>query len=303
MTIIDQDVRSERSPGDAVPVYRRAKFTDDRYSIDRARTIVFLGSIMCLGVLVLPPVVRWVMLPLAFTLPGHALVVAIFGQQLEFGGFRRVGLSAAMTLVVYPLFALTALVAGARWTETTVVVSTMLLIGGCAAVIARRKVRAQRGVPRIEPRSEAYEVTIPGRDLVVPALAIGLSVLITWASVSVLPRKPLDEFSSIALDGTWALTARAVPVDPERTTVVQFRVTNETTSELSYVVTAGIVDGPDWTGATETLAPGATWIGEAEGQALAGSCRSKLEIDMHVVDDQTNHYPLAVYFRDQTISC
>lgn len=266
-----------------------------------------LGLVLCVGAWLIPESYRFVLWPLAMFVPGHAIVTAVFGDHLDFGGFRRVGLSMALTLAAYPLVALSALIVGRRWTEGTVLVGSFLLISACAATIRRREVRAQYGrtdaPDRTEEPAEVGSSRIRLSELVLPGFSIGLALLIAWASLFVFPRKAPDEFSSIALEGTWALTARSVPANPSRDVAVTFRIDNETTTVQEYVVTSGIVDGPDWETKSQVLEPGQAWVDTVSGRVAPGRCRSRLEIDMTVVGDPEDHFPLAVFFRDSTIEC
>ncbi|MEM1335616.1 MAG: DUF1616 domain-containing protein, partial [Actinomycetota bacterium] len=245
--------------------------------------------------------------PLAAFVPGHAIVCAVFGDHLDFGGFRRVGLSMALTLAAYPMMALAGIVVGRYWTHGTVVGGTFLLTVGCAFVQWRREVRTAEGrtaePDRIEEPAEVGPSRIRISELILPGISIGLALLIAWASISVFPRKAPDEFSSIALEGTWALTARAVPANPSNDVSVTFRIDNETTSVQEYVVRSAIVDGPGWETKTQVLEPGQAWVDTVSGRIAEGRCRSRLEIDMEVVGDAEDHFPLAVFFRDSTIEC
>ncbi|MEM7142708.1 MAG: DUF1616 domain-containing protein [Actinomycetota bacterium] len=270
-------------------------------SLSSAITILVLGTVLALGGFFLPTGIRWVMWPLAMIVPGHAVVCAVFGHDLDFGGFRRAGLSAALTLICYPLIALTALVLGFRLTATVVSVGTFLLCAGCAAIVHRRE-RRDRAAPTVpvEPRvGRRLQVA----ELLVPGGAIVGSMLIVLASLQLFPRQPAEEFSVIALAGTWALTARAVPANPSRDVEVTYRIENRTGRVQEYEITAGIVDGPQWTGAAVAIEPGATWVGTTVGRALEDSCRSQLEIDMRVIGDAEDHFPLKIFLRDSTIDC
>jgi len=274
---------------------------------DSAVAVFALGLVLATGGLLLPTSVRWIMWPLAMTVPGHAIISAAFGRHLDFSGFRRAGLTAAMTLVAYPLLALTGLVLGLRLTHLSVVLSTAVLTSGCAGVILRReRSEAVLGIDHPEQLEEPPEVgssRIRLSELIIPTLAIGTSMLIALASISVFPRKAPDEFSSIALEGTWALAAHVVPADPGRDITVSFRIDNETTRRQEYIVRAAMVDGPDWSTRTRILEPGQAWVDTVGGRVTPGSCRSRLEIDMEVVGDPEDHFPLAVFFRDNTIDC
>ncbi|MEO0492529.1 MAG: DUF1616 domain-containing protein [Actinomycetota bacterium] len=269
--------------------------------------ILVLGLVLCAGGLFIPIEYRFVLWPLAVFVPGHAIVCAVFGDHLDFGGFRRVGLSMALTLAAYPMMALTGIVVGRYWTHGTVVGGTLLLTVACAFVQWRREVRAEQGLVAEPDRREEPAEVGPSRlrvtELLLPGGSIVLALLIAWASITVFPRKAPDEFSSISLEGTWALTARAVPANPSNDVSVTFRIDNETTRVQVYVVTAAIVDGPGWETKTQILEPGQAWVDTVSGRIADGRCRSRLEIDMEVVGGDEDHFPLAVFFRDSTIEC
>ncbi len=270
-------------------------------------SILTLGVVLCSGALLIPAEFRFVMWPLAMYVPGHAIVTAVFGDHLDFSGFRRVGLSMALTLAAYPMLALAGLVVGRYWTRGTIVGGTFLLVSACAFVVWRREQRAAAGLvdepDQVEEPAEVGSSRIRITELILPTCSIGLALLIAWASLFVFPRKAPDEFSSIALEGTWALTARAVPANPSRDVEVTFRIDNETTQVQEYVVRSGIVDGPEWETKTQILEPGQAWVSTVAGRIAEDRCRSRLEIDMEVVGDDEDHFPLAVFFRDSTIEC
>lgn len=270
-------------------------------------TVLGLGLLLCAGGLLIPIEYRFVMWPLAVFFPGHAIVCAVFGDHLDFGGFRRVGLSMALTLAAYPMMALAGIVVGRYWTHGTVIGGTFILTAGCAFVVWRREQRALLGrvaePDRVEEPAEVGPSRIRISELFLPGASILLSLLIAWASLSIFPRKAPDAFSSIALEGTWALTARAVPANPSNDVSVTFRVDNETTQVQEYVIRSGIVDGPGWETKRQVLEPGQAWVDTVSGRIAEDRCRSRLEIDMEVVGDDEDHFPLAVFFRDSTIEC
>lgn len=302
-----QDHRSaEQSKDDSIdrPADPVALDKDGFFALDRARSLLVMAALLTLGATMLPTSVRWLTLPLAYALPGHAMVCAIFGRHLEFGGVRRAALTIALTLPTYPIIALSALVLEMRMTKTVVVVGTDLLVGGCAAIVARRARLRRRGVGQPEPVSSHYaDATIRIRELIIPGAAMITAILVVLASVVVLPRRLPDEYSSIALDGTWALASRVVPVDPGRSIEVQFEVTNKTREVHDYTVSGQVVDGPTWSTVTKRLEPQEVWNGTVSGQAKKGSCRARLNIQMSVTGESTKHSPLAVFLSDRSIEC
>jgi len=286
------------------PMHHASLDKDGFFAIDRARSLLVMAALLTLGATLLPTSVRWLTVPLAFALPGHAMVCAIFGRHLEFGGVRRAALSIAITLTTYPIIALIALVLEMRMTKFVVVVGTDILIGGCSAVVARRASLRRRGLAEPEPVSEHYaDASIRIRELLIPGTAMAAAVLVVLASVVVLPRRLPDEYSSIALDGTWALASRAVPVDPGRSIEVQFQVVNKTREVHDYMVSGQVVDGPTWTTATKRLQPDEIWKGTVSGQAKTGSCRSRLNVELSVTGETAAHSPLAVFLRDRSVQC
>ena len=94
-----------------------------------------------------------------------------------------------------------------------------------------------------------------------------------------------------------------MPANPSNDVSVTFRVDNETTQVQEYVIRAGIVDGPGWETKRQVLEPGQAWVDTVSGRIAEDRCRSRLEIDMEVVGDSEDHFPLAVFFRDSTIEC
>jgi len=299
--------RSPQSPVEGQPDKPRHQVSLDKdgfFPVDRARSLLVMAALLTLGSTLLPTSVRWIMVPLAFALPGHAIVCATFGRHLEFGGVRRVGLSIAITLTTYPIIALTALVLEMRMTKTVVVAGTDILIGGCAAVVARRASLRRRGLSEPEPVSDHYaDATIRVRELLIPGSAMVAAIVVVFASVVVLPRRLPDEYSSIALDGTWALVSRAVPVEPGHPIEVQFQVVNKTREVHDYTVSGQIVEGPAWSSVTKRLQPNEVWKDTVTGEAKSGSCRSRLNISMTVTGDAVAHSPLAVFLRDRSIQC
>ena len=288
----------------AEPTHHASLDQDGFFAIDRARSLLVMAALLTLGATLLPTSVRWLTLPLALALPGHALVCAIFGRHLEFGGVRRVALSIAITLTTYPLIALTALVLEMRMTKFVVVAGTDILVGGCAAVVAHRASKRRRGQAEPEPVSDHYaDASIRVRELLIPGAAMIAAVLVVLASVVVLPRRLPDEYSSIALDGTWSLVSHAVPVDPQQSIEVQFQVANKTRETHDYTVTGQVVDGPSWSTATKRLQPGEVWQDTVSGQTKAGSCRSRLNIELSVTGETAAHSPLAVFLRDRSAQC
>lgn len=275
--------------------------------LDSAITVFALGVVLCLGGWFIPEGARFVMLPLAFWVPGHAFVSAAFGQHLDVGGFRRIGLEMAITLTSYPLIALSGLVLGFYWLKSTVIIGTLLLVSLCSAVIWRREQLEARGrveePDRLEEPAEVGASRIRWSELVLPFSSISLALLIAAASLVVFPRKAPDPYNAIALEGTWALAAHAVPANPSNDVSVTYRIDNRTTEVQEYVVRSGIVDGPEWETQVVAIEPGEFYIGTATGRIAEDRCRSRLEIDMDVVGDDEDHFPLALFFRDSTIEC
>ncbi len=308
MAIITDPILENRRPVDE-PVAGRSVDPDTLdndgfFALDRARSLLVMAAVLTLGSVLLPTSVRWLTLPLAFALPGHAMVCAIFGRHLEFGGVRRAALSIALTLTSYPIIALSALVFEMRMTKTVIVVGTDMLVGGCATVVARRAWLRQRGLAEAEPVSDHYaDATIRIRELIIPGTAMVTAILVVLASVVVLPRRPPDEYSSIALDGTWALASRVVPVDPGRSIEVQFEVANRTREVHDYTVSGQVVDGPSWSAVTKRLRPQEVWKGTVSGPVKAGSCRSRLNIQLSVTGESVRHSPLAIFLSDRSVEC
>lgn len=275
--------------------------------LDSSVTVFCLGVALCLGGWFIPIGFRFVMLPLALWVPGHAIVSAAFGRHLDFGGFRRIGLSMALTLAAYPLTALSGLVLGFYWLKSTVIVGTFIVVSLCAAIIWRREQLDAAGrteaPDRLEDPAEVGASRIRWSELILPFSSIALALVIGWASLFVFPRKAPDAYSSIALEGTWALTAHAVPANPANEVTVTYRIDNRTPQVQEYVVRSAVVDGPDWGTASVAIEPGEAYVGTVTGPIAAGSCRSRLEIDMDVLGDDEDHFPLAVFFRDSTIDC
>ncbi|MFT5202174.1 MAG: hypothetical protein ACI9C1_001559 [Candidatus Aldehydirespiratoraceae bacterium] len=98
-------------------------------------------------------------------------------------------------------------------------------------------------------------------------------------------------------------TARGVPADPARYVTVTFRVDNQTVSTQEYEVRSAIKDGPECTGNVVASKSGESLIGSTTGGAMEDSCRPRFEIDMSVVHNSEDHFPLAVFVSDSTIRC
>jgi len=311
MAIITDPVLENRRPVNEpadtsaeLPVDPDTFDNDGFFALDRARSLLVMAALLTMGSVLLPTGVRWLTLPLAFALPGHAMVCAIFGRHLEFGGVRRAALSIALTLTSYPIIALSALVFEMRMTKTVVVGGTDMLVGGCAAVVARRAWLRQHGLAEAEQVSDHYaDAAIRFRELIIPGTAMVTAILVVLASVVVLPRRLPDEYSSIALDGTWALASRVVPVDPGRTIRVQFEVANRTRGIHDYTVSGQVVDGPTWSTVTKRLQPEEVWKGTVSGQAKTGSCRARLNIQLSVTGESVKHSPLAIFLSDRSVEC
>ncbi|RMH69810.1 MAG: DUF1616 domain-containing protein [Actinomyces sp.] len=279
------------------------RHADQRLIVDTARFVVASAAALGVAALLLPPSVRWVLVPAALFVPGHAVVSALFGQHLEFGGVRRAALTVVLSFVSYALLALAVFAAGFRMSRVTVVVSVNVLAWVCAAVIAHRKIRAQRGEAVSDPPPPTYRPRLDPRQLVVPVGAMVLALVVAWGSVHVLPRRPPEEYSAIAFDGSWALVNRTVAVDPGTDTVVSFRVMNRTRSEQTYQVSARIDEGPSWSSTTLVVPALSTATGTVTGRVPAGACHARLEVAMDVEGDDVDRDPLVLYMRDVDAEC
>jgi hypothetical protein len=271
-----------------------------RVDLGAPGTLVVAGTALALLSYLLPTGIRWLLVPLALVLPGHAFICAVFGDRLEFSGVRRVSLAVLLSLVTYPILALAVSGTTLRMTQATVAASTWLFVAGCAAVVGVRARRSSADHIGAEPEHPAPP--IDWRQLVVPGVAMAAALLIAWAGVQFLPRKPVDEFSVAAFDGSWSLVDAVVPVDPGLDPVVSAVVENRTTTTQSYRVTSGLVDGPEWTSTTRVLEPGQDWRLQVTGAVPAGECRAKLEIRVRPSDGPALD-PLTVYFRDRDADC
>ncbi|MFN8041624.1 MAG: DUF1616 domain-containing protein, partial [Acidimicrobiales bacterium] len=249
------------------------------------RPLVLVGLVTALVALsFLPDGIRWITTPLAFWLPGHALVTAVFGRRLEFGGVRRICLELLLTLATYPILALAVFSLAIPMSHETVAVSTWLFVAGCAAVA---EVRQRRGARRhgaagrtaaAPPRTPAVDV----RQLLVPGLAIAAMLLIAWGSVHVLPRAEPVPFSSAALAGPWSLVTGAVPYDAGVDPSIDVAVTNQTGGDEDYTVTAVVraADGTttSWPTTSASLSPGESRTVTVSGPLPAGQCRAQVAV-------------------------
>jgi hypothetical protein len=273
-----------------------------RLAVDSARFLVLAATAVLALSFLLPTAVRWVLTPAVLLLPGHAFVCAAFGRRLEFGGVRRVALSALLSLVTYPILALAVSGLSVPMSHTTVAVSTWLFVGACAAVVARRRIRTARGVVTDDVPPSGYRPQLDWRQLVVPGLAMAAALLVVWAGVQYLPRKPPTTFSAASFAGPWALIDGVVPADPGTDPVVELRVDNRTTSAERYTVEARVVDGPDWSGGRLDIPAGGSHTTTVTGMVPAGACRAKVEVRVRPSNGPALD-PLTLYVRDRTASC
>ena len=273
------------------------------------RPLVLVGLVTALVALsLLPDGIRWITTPLAFWLPGHALVTAVFGRRLEFGGVRRICLELLLTLATYPILALAVFSLAIPMSHETVAVSTWLFVAGCAAVA---EVRQRRGARRrgaagraaaAPPRTPAVDV----RQLVVPGLAMGAMLLIAWGSLHVLPRAEPVPFSSVALAGPWSLVQGAVPYDAGVDPSIEVAITNQTSGDEDYEITAVVrnADGTtaSWPATSASLAAGETRTITVTGPLPAGRCRAQVAVAV-TPNRGPALDPLTVPFRDRAASC
>ena len=269
-------------------------------AVDTSAGILMLGVLLAGLGWFLPLQLRWITTPLVFFVPGNAIVSAIFGRQLEFGGVRRVGLCGVMSLVSYSVMALAVFGLGFTMSQGSVVLSVLVLSVLAAAVVEFRT----RSWPAFAvPRHAAYARSISMSEVAIPALAMAAALIVAYGSVKVLPRKPADEYSAIAFDGTWALTNRVVRVDATLDVQVQYQVLNRTRTTQTYLVTTGIEEDTQWGSDVITIEPGADYHGSATGKVTEGSCSSRLEVLLEQVGSEQTRDPLVLYFRDTNGDC
>lgn len=273
------------------------------------RPLVLVGLVTALVALsFLPDGIRWITTPLAFWLPGHALLTAVFGRRLELGGVRRICLELLLTLATYPILALAVFSLAVPMSHETVAVSTWLFVTGCAVVA---EVRQRRAASRHAPagRTEAAPPRTPAvdvRQLLVPGLAMAAMLLIAWGSVHVLPRAEPVPYSSVALAGPWSLVQGAVPYDAGIDPSIEVAVTDQTGGEVDYTVTAVVraADGTttSWPVVDARLAAGETRTVTVTGPLPAGQCRAQVAV---AVTPSTGPAPdpLTVPFRDRAATC
>jgi uncharacterized membrane protein len=270
--------------------------------------LVSAATVLVMAGLLLPPSLRWLTVPLVLWLPGHALVCADFGHSLELTGVRRVCLSVLLSLATYPILALVVSALGVAMSGITVAVSTWVFIGGCAAVVWRRTRRSGHTGGEV-PREGSGEVpgAGPGRRsaltaVMVPGAAIVASMLIAWAGVTMLPRKPADEFSAAAFDGPWALVSSVVPVQPDTFETVAVRVWNHTSHPVTYRVTGAVDEGEAWSSTRLEIRAGHSEVVQVVGAAPAGACRARLSIGIQASQGPPLN-PLTLYLKDAEATC
>ena len=253
----------------------------------------------------LPPGLRWVITPLVMWLPGQALICAVFGPRLEFGGVRRVCLALLLTLATYPILALAVFSLSVPMSHVTVALSTWVFVVACAGVVGLRRRRDLRhGLPPDEGESRSAGIEV--RQLILPGLAIAAALLIVWASLHLLPRKDPTPYSAAAFSGPWALVSGAVAYDSGADPTVDLAVINATFADDTYVVSGRVIaaDGSItfWTPAIVEVAAGTTTDLAVSGPLPPGECRAKLELAVTPADGDALD-PLTVYFRDRAASC
>lgn len=275
---------------------------DRRLPVDSARFLVASATVTLVLSFVLPTAVRWLLVPAVLLLPGHAFVCAAFGRRLEFGGVRRICLSVLLSLVTYPILALAVSGLSVPMSHRTVAASTWLFVAACAAVVARRRIRSDRGVITDDVPPPGYRPQVDWRQLVVPGTAILASLVIVWAGVQFLPRKAPTPFSAASFAGPWALVDSVVPVEPGTEPVVEVRVANRTTGTERYTVSATVVGGPEWSTTSLEIAPGSSDTTTVTGAVPAGACRAKVEVRVRPVQGPALD-PLTLYVRDRAAAC
>ncbi len=272
--------------------------------------LLAMAATFALGVMVIPASLRFVLIPAALLIPGHAMVCAIFGSALPFGGFRKVSLMIVLSLTSYPVSAIAAISVGIRLTRVSVVVTMLLLVLVCAAIVDFRNRRSgdvALGMPNgdrnVATNGAAPEVPVQWTSLLVPGAAMVLAALIIAVSPVVLPRASPQEFTTFSLSNRWSLVAGSVPIPEGSEPTVQVQLVNSSTQEQTYRLEPSVQNGDAWEPTVITLAAGERWNGSVTGPVPASVCRARLEIDLVQEGSAVDFDPLVLFFDDPALDC
>lgn len=273
--------------------------------LENAEGLVSMAILFAGLVVILPAAFRPPLAIPALLLPGHAVIAAIFGQQLGFVGYRRVALSVVLSLTSYPILAILMITAEIRLTQQSVVISTTLLIFVCSAAVKFRERRTNDAFPQRPANREELTERVPValRQFFIPVASITVAFIVIAASPTLFPRADAQEFTEFSLSKRWSLARGSVPIDPEVEPSVEVHVRNGTATVQQYTISPSIGDTQRWAKLDLTLEPGQTWQGSVSGPIPAGACRSRLEIALNQPGDHTSFDPLVLFFDDSAEGC
>jgi uncharacterized membrane protein len=224
--------------------------------------------------LLLPDGVRFVLLPAVLFLPGHALVMALFGTNEPSGDVViRVALRVVLSLAVLPIVGVVVALASVAFNRTTVVLVTGAVCV-TAAIVGRLRTPIAATVPQRPGSADATgEPPRAARVAWWYALAIALAigaVLVTQAVMA----DPIEEpYSRLAIVGSVAdFTGRSGEVE------VTVDVLNGTGRARDYQVGAVSDGGPVWTPTVVHLEAGETGRLALRGAVAAGPCDADLRV-------------------------
>ena len=236
-----------------------------------ARVVVALAGI-AFGIYLPAPLRAVVVLPIALTLPGYALLAGLRARRVGDDPLATLAVSAIVSVALLVLAALAMYSAEVRVSAPSV---AHLIVAFVAVMILLAPSL------RTAPAATRGELALQGvgsfAGLVLPAAAIGAAIGVVALSLALLPGAAVARFTDVSLAGPGATATDAARVAPRVTQRVPITLRNRSGGTQVYAIEPAMERG-HWYGTTVRLRDGQRWTGAVIGRVPAGGCLHRLRI-------------------------
>ena len=259
-----------------------------------ARVLVALAA-LAFGIYLPAPLRAVVVLPIALTLPGYALLAGLRTRRVGDDPLATLAVSATVSVALLVLAALAMYSAQVRVSASGIAhvivafVAVMILLAPSL---------------RMAPATTRGEFALQGvstfAGLVLPAVAVGAAVGVVALSLALLPGAAVARFTEMALTGPHAIAAEAELVPPQVTQQVPITLRNRSGGTQVYAIEP-IMEHGRWYGTTVRLREGERWTGAVVGRVPAGGCLHRLRITARPLARSDRAVSVTTWFRTRKL--
>lgn len=246
---------------------------------------------LALGIYLPSPLRAAVVLPIALTLPGYALLSGLRSRLMRDDPVATLAGSAIVSISLLSLAALAMYAGGVRVSAENV---SHLIVAFVVAMIAiSPSLRALSPGPA-DPFALERTASLQGFALPVAAIAVAIGVVAL--ALGLLPGAPTTRFVDAAFAGPQLRSSSSTLVAPETTRRVLVTVRNRSGSVQTYAIAPSMARGR-WYGTTVRLQNGESWSGAVIGRVPAGGCLHRLRIAVRSLARTDADVSLTTWFR------